>query len=69
MINNSMSNIIRFFEDFDYMQPDCIIAYLAGMTLEVEDEVVEQVLEAGVGELVEDDDDNDFHNDEASDVE
>lgn len=52
------------------MQPDCIIAYLAGMTLEVEDEVVEQVLEAGVGELVEDEDDNDFHDDdEASDVE
>lgn len=64
-----MSNIIRFFEDFDYMQPDCIIAYLAGMTLEVEDDVVEQVLEAGVGELVEDDDIDYFDDQEASDVE
>lgn len=63
-----MSNIIRFFEDFDYMQPDCIIAYLAGMTLEVEDDVVERVLEAGVGELVEDDD-LDYFDDEASDAE
>lgn len=48
------------------MQPDCIIAYLAGMTLEVEDECAEQVLEAGVGELVEDDDERDY---EASDSE
>lgn len=62
-----MSNIIRFFDDFDYMQPDCIIAYMAGMTLEVEDECVEQVLDAGVGELVEDDEAYDDH--EASDEE
>lgn len=48
------------------MQPDCIIAYLAGMTLEVEDECAEQALDAGVGELVEDDDYDDH---EASDEE